>query len=419
VVCAPLCFAFSKLKKISSLKIKSVINDFFDDETISAAKSRLLHDSQLIEADNLPRLPNRRDSEGRLRKLKEVDDIMTLLTTLDERKLLGELPRYVVDDTDSIPTLKLEDGDLKYFVQKMDRFEESLTHLQACLNRLPNSGENRPAAVSKVVINQNNQTEQPSLSGLFAPTDVNTAEPTTDTWAARLSKGLSDQVNTSDMDTDNIGEFNEVVNSRRKKRRLRRSPQLPSQPSNQQTSQQTVKTVKTGNDYTASKRGNDSTGNKGKRRQPLVIGRREVSTSGSSTHTTSMTTSMRATAKPLLDKEVFYVDNVDVSLDAADLTEFVKAMNVRVVSCLNANPRRTMKQRREEEYPDDRKAFRLCIVKNDRDNLLIADNWPTNITVSSWFFKKPATDITATATATALANDPDKTVRLTDAGNGS
>ena len=64
-----------------------------------------MFDIEKIDLDKLPRMSTRRDSDGRMRVAKEIDDIMLLITTLDEKKLLSHLPRYVVDNTDSIPTV--------------------------------------------------------------------------------------------------------------------------------------------------------------------------------------------------------------------------------------------------------------------------------------------------------------------------
>ena len=350
--------------------------------------------------------------------MKDVDDIIYLITILDERKLLSHLPCYVVNNTDSIPSLKLEDGDLKYLFRKFDRFEEALTHLQACFNRLHDSGESRLTAagvsgVSKSNSACNSKTSQPVKLASFASVNASSsnsglqnlndnaiidgmsASINKPTWAERLKNGSVDQLPTSDMETDNNSEFKEVIDSRRKKRRIHRSP-----PTNTNTSAI--------NDQ-------QSTGKKVNSRQPLIIGRLGTSESSSS---------IVAAAKPLLNKEVFCIDNVDTALNADDLVQFVKSMNVRVISCYETRPRRTMRQRRNNEFPDDRKAFRLCIVKDDRSNLLVADNWPTNITVSSWFFKGQSVDTSAgrhTSTDANDANDPDKTVLLTvidNEGNG-
>ena len=103
---------------------------------------------------------------------------------------------------------------------------------------------------------------------------------------------------------------------------------------------------------------------------------------------------------------------MDTALNVDDITEFVTNMSVRVISCYETKPRRTMRQRRNNEFPDDRKAFRLCIIKEDRNQLLDADNWPTNITVSSWFFKGQSAPTANVRQSVSETDDPDKTVLL-------
>ena len=396
VVCPPLCFVFSKFNKLDLAKIKKALGDFFSAEEIYAARNKLMCDVEKIEVDKLPRLSNHRDSDGRMRAAKEIDDIILLITTLDEKKLLSQLPRYVVDNTDSIPTLRLEDGELSFLIKKLEKMEESLTHLQACYNKLHSTGENRQFAAgvttsaSAIDSNSGNRpVDKPDEACLPVSTahkhnaiDAIDSNAGVNSWAARISSETAGHLSHgSDMDTDN-GEYIEVVNSRRKKRRLNQSPQTPANTGNQQPTTRNVR-----------------------KKQTLVIGRRGISSGAT----------IFAAAKPLLNKEVFCIDNVSTELSVDDITQFVQSMNVRVISCYETRPRRTMRQRRNNEFPDDRKAFRLCIVKDDRKNLLDADNWPTNITVSKWFFKGQVGDTAAmtvgvNAESVNDACDPDKTV---------
>jgi hypothetical protein len=325
-----------------------------------------------------------------------------VITVLDEKKLLGELPRYVVDNTDSIPTLRLEDGEMQYFVKKMDRFEEALTHLQACFNMQYSSGEKRPPVFNSLnsTTGCNSKTSQPLVAA---------SESGMDTWASHVSRDLVDQLPTSDMDTDNTGGgYMEVVNSRRKKRRLRHSPLTPAD-----VNAKTHSNVNVNTDTNNQRSVNTKTNKDNRRQHPLVIGRRRPSASN---------LTVVAAAKPLIAKEVFCIDNVDITLNVDDIIQFVKAMDVRVISCYETRPRRTMKERRENEFPADRKAFRLCIVKEDRRNLLVDDNWPTNITVSSWFFKGQSASAAVSMgrnEATNVDNDPDKTVLTTNDDEGT
>ena len=242
VICAPLCFVFSKLNRLDNAKIKSVLSDFFSLDDLCDAKRRLISDAELIRADNLPRFSNRRDSDGRLRLVKEVDDILSLSITLDEKKLLSELPRYVVDNTDCIPTMKIEDGDLKLIVKKMEKMEESLTHLRACINMLHNTGETRSTVTDTAGVTNftniaacNSSITQHDSLALPAIRNVNVKGihsrddngpkfgSGSGSWAERAAHEPA--VVLSDMETDNAGEFIEVINSRRKKRRIQNSPQ--------------------------------------------------------------------------------------------------------------------------------------------------------------------------------------------------
>lgn len=43
------------------------------------------------------------------------------------------------------------------------------------------------------------------------------------------------------------------------------------------------------------------------------------------------------------------------------------------------------------------KSFRQCVNKADNVQLFNAEAWPTDVTISRWFFKKPADDAAAAA----------------------
>jgi len=120
--CQSLCFICSKIGKVEVKSLKSTVADFFRPEDITAAKVRLLDDAGLLQlTDKLPYIPRRR--EGDSRTAREVDDIFTLIYYLDERKLLCGLPRYVTDNPDSMPTMRLFEGDLSFVMKKLDFFD--------------------------------------------------------------------------------------------------------------------------------------------------------------------------------------------------------------------------------------------------------------------------------------------------------
>ena len=62
-------------------------------------------------------------------------------------------------------------------------------------------------------------------------------------------------------------------------------------------------------------------------------------------------------ATELINKSVFCVDNLHPRVDAQRLSDFVRKLGVKVLSCYQIKPRR---QRNEVEPIVDRSAFRLC-----------------------------------------------------------
>ena len=111
VVCDVLCFLRHKFGKTVNKVVKSALVDFYDVEVLSNAKSQLLKDISALDTTvKFPHVPQRRDNDNRLSR--EVDDILSLFICLDENKLLDALPRYVADGPDSMPPIRLYEGEL-------------------------------------------------------------------------------------------------------------------------------------------------------------------------------------------------------------------------------------------------------------------------------------------------------------------
>ena len=71
-------------------------------------------------------MPRRRDGDNKANK--ETDDIISLFTCVDENKLLDLLPRYVSDNPDAMPPIRIYEGDLHGIVKMLsalgDKVEE-------------------------------------------------------------------------------------------------------------------------------------------------------------------------------------------------------------------------------------------------------------------------------------------------------
>ena len=87
VMSAPLCFLLTKHGKLDRKRISNAIVNFYPTEELIAAKEQLVKDTDDMKLDGIPRLPRRRDFENR--DQREVDDIFTIITALDERVQLN------------------------------------------------------------------------------------------------------------------------------------------------------------------------------------------------------------------------------------------------------------------------------------------------------------------------------------------
>ena len=118
---------------------------------------------------------------------------------------------------------------------------------------------------------------------------------------------------------------------------------------------------------------------------------------GKSSH---ISTQKFSAAKKIINKAVYCVDNVGTSVGVDDLCHFVRSLNVNVLSCFPAKPRR---QQNESNLITDRKAFRLCIDAADKDKLLDESKWPDSIVISEWYYLNPASRMNSATMAASNA----------------
>jgi len=93
-------------------------------------------------------------------------------------------------------------------------------------------------------------------------------------------------------------------------------------------------------------------------------------------------------AKSLQRKYVYYVDNLNESVSAEDLTSFVSNLGVRVFNCYAIRPRRTAQQKRDNVVDNERHAFRLCINRADKLKMMKPDMWPADVLIKRWYWRK-------------------------------
>ena len=135
VVSHPLCFLLDKFGKTQSKLLKSTLVDFYSSEDLSSAKKQLLKDTGEIQSVSFPHEPQQRQGDNRA--VRDVDDMFTLLTTLDEAEniTLSALPTYVSDNPDNVPSIRLYEGDFEIFMTMLEKLEAKLTLMESAMYR--------------------------------------------------------------------------------------------------------------------------------------------------------------------------------------------------------------------------------------------------------------------------------------------
>lgn len=418
---ALLCFCMSKYGKLPAKRLRLILLDYYQAEDITVAKKKLLTDAELVwtATESLPRYPER---NGDHRTARELDDIFDILNKLDERQLLRELPRYVTDSTDNIPSLKLEDGDLRYIIAKMDKMEATIQGLLAtvntvyslvaaikpgalathestggqCLTRSDNVEPRRDkqpsTRVSRSVADCTHTilpVGNPNMKTIsFMNENKGVTKVADNEYSGSLARSnrwssLVSGTSTGDNSTHESSDEYELVGS---KRRRRRHAKLSSKENTPQAGSYSSAVRSNPTGHNAVKSGISADVNKPTRHgtrhgnKTLIIGKGTAAS-----HTVSGGSSHLAAARQF--KALFCVDNVNISVEINELVEFVSSLGVRVLSCFKVKPRLSMFQRTNGIEPAH-STFRLCINRGDTKQLLQAHLWPSDILISEWFFSK-------------------------------
>ena len=409
-------FLAHRLGKLALPLLKSSVSDFYSYEDLVEAKKQLMKDiNDMRSLIDFPHVPERR--EGEARALRVMDDIITILTCLDENLQLQSLPKYVSDGPDSMPSTRLYDGDLVSLMNYVGKMNNRLTEIGSSVVAIANevlaikqqtealSTVNAPVRPRRVdgigrgasVDLASDQFVAMSTGGNASVSGMSTADVTdnqqqagsySDTtqprtsWAAMATSSplvTGNRYAALDSVADGEGDdrFSEYV-SRRSAKRRRQQSATQQQQQQQRRRQQAVQSASSQQQSQAL---NDRTRRQSQSRPSRVLTGKAVPSSPSSAQHRTL-----YAAKKFVKKAVFCVDNVDSSCDVGGLTAFVRGLSVNVLSCFETKPRR----RRGETGPvRDRKAFRLCIAEEDCTRLLDASKWPDSIVISEWFYVSP------------------------------
>ena len=116
-----LCFLINKHVKLTKGQLKSTLVNFYTDKELDDAKDLLFEETEkLVSIDDRPRNIKRK---GDNRHKLIADDLIELLSVLDERKCISLLPVYAAHNLDRVPHVRPEDMDVFCMAQKLEAFE--------------------------------------------------------------------------------------------------------------------------------------------------------------------------------------------------------------------------------------------------------------------------------------------------------
>ena len=136
VLSHPLCFVVNKFGKCENKLLKSALVDFYSPEDLSAAKHQLLKDLSKVQSVSFPHVPSQRQGENRASR--DVDDMFTLYTVLDEAESVSfsDLPKYVSDNPDKVPSIRLYEGDFRVLMSLFEKLDHKLNLMESAISNI-------------------------------------------------------------------------------------------------------------------------------------------------------------------------------------------------------------------------------------------------------------------------------------------
>lgn len=333
-----ICFLANNFQKSTNIAIKAVMEEFYSELEIVAAK-KLLHkymsDNCNIK-DELPRLINR---QGTNRHTMNTDDFVKLFTLVDERKLSDRLPTFVAANLSKIPALDMEESSNITLARRMVTLETQVAKVLECFT-------------SQQAISQQNQNScaltstEKSLKTHLTSADQACLE------LERRNEIVTALVNNADPNVGLITESGESIRTA--------------------NSNVSTKNKKDKLSYSNVVQNKDDDGFK-----PVSYKRKQSKKFVASGN--NISTDVVAAIK-IEKKFVFHVDNLSKTCTEGSLTTFLNDNNVEVLSLYPAKSWMSALKR------DKVAAFRVC-VRSSCKNIVMSNIWSDSVTLRPWKFK--------------------------------
>lgn len=322
-----LCFVSCKYGTSPHESLMSAITGFCEVDDIYEAKKKLNEIAEKCMKD--PPTRGRRQGEGR--KKRECEDLLAMFEALDKAEC--ELPRFVAEDLNKVPSVKASDMDMCVLVAKMSDLTDVVQQLKEQVSGL------QKQAVASTTTHCKSYTKESALTVALPAHDrgVKNKELVQSDGDAR-DKGAS-----SSRD----------VGIKRYQENKRRVADLVKDWDEQQ-------------DWTTVE-------HKKKKKTPPVFGTKAV----------TAVSDGKPTLKAAKEKRTWhvYVGNLDKSISADEVRKYLNDHDVEVMACDLVDS--------GVEHWDDRPAsFHVEIDYAKKDNVMQDSFWDLGVKVRQWFFPR-------------------------------
>jgi hypothetical protein len=367
VVSDLLCYSIKKFARVPIKPLKSVINDFYSADDICEAKDKLIEEVDQLNLDKWQR-PARRRKDSITRTQNEIDDIFNIIIMLDESLNIQRLPIFVSTDPDRMPSIKLSEGDLSCLLIKLNSIEMSVTALTEDVMKLPTKlvSDNAHGKGRRVMFSAQGPQTGERVGGAAGADSAEGPGKNSSALSSNVlhqaskstGSGLSSPTSSDAEETSDNEGFSVVGLRKRKKRKQSVSPNGDST------------SLQVGSSYSSKAATPKATPARSANRvnsKPREI----IGASSSSV--------LKASNTLIVKKAVYRLGNIDSSYAPNDVIEHVRSLGVRILTCFD------LKQ--SSAQPDDNKAFRICIVAEDKQKLCDSDNWSVGVSLREWVHK--------------------------------
>ncbi|MEZ4977664.1 MAG: hypothetical protein R2772_00005, partial [Chitinophagales bacterium] len=347
-----LCFLFNNFAISDKANIKALLERFYNEDEIVAAKELLYDSLQDLKQQNVDlEIPKdiKRNRIGDKRMKRSLEDIFELYEFADVKTAIEKLPKFVAYDISRLPTLSMENVNSLALLNRLQMLESRMVHWEERFNTGQTIPAAKPPVSQQTVLTHHNSAgasasiatntvlnldEFPSLGSTATAMSVVPNVSTTQGAWAQQSQRLNDIISSpqaiknSDYNRGGISndEFKVVQNKKKFKRLMGKAKIDPEK--------------------------NDNS---------LSCG------------------------VQIVPKAVVHIDNLNKNCTVDSIKTFLTQRNINVLSCFDA------KSWLSNDVQEQVTSFRVCVERGCKEALMDVDLWPSGVIIREWRFKpKPS-----------------------------